>query len=113
MSNQQKQSYSAFPHLAHEHMHLLMNCFSACCACAKMCIDEGHKKSAILCNECADVCSLAIKFHSSDSEFNKQVLQLCAQVCKRCGEECSKMEAAHCKQCSVLCFECAEACKKA
>ena len=102
--------YSEFPHVSHDHMKTMLNCFIICESCAKMCIDEGHKVTAKLCLDCADVCNLAIKLHSRDSEFNRKVMDLCADVCARCGEECAKNKAAHCQQCSEICFDCAEAC---
>lgn len=110
MSMEQKK-YSSFPHVYHEHMSILMKCFSICSACSKMCIKENHKKTAILCADCADICALAIKLHSNDSEFKDQVMDLCAAICSRCAEECGKMEAEHCLECSDICKRCAEACK--
>lgn len=105
--------YSEFPHVSHDHMRIMMDCYSICSACAKMCTEEGMKETAILCSDCADVCALAIKLHSKDSEFNKSVMSLCAEVCQRCGDACGKMTAKHCQQCSQICKECANACDKA
>lgn len=107
-----KSKFSSFPHVSHEHMDLLMKCFSICSACSKMCIKEKHIESAILCADCADVCSLTIKLHSSDSEFNKQMSDLCSAVCARCAEECAKHSAKHCQECSEICRACATACKE-
>jgi hypothetical protein len=102
--------FSEFPQTDTHHMHTMMECMSICTACAKKCIEEGHKKTAQLCAECADVCALAIKAHSSQSEFSQQIMDLCAQVCKRCGDECSRMQVQHCQQCADICRQCAEAC---
>ncbi len=102
--------YTAFPHLGHVHMQMLMKCYSACCSCAKMCIEEGNTDTAILCSDCADICSLAIKLHSGNSEFNHQILQLCAEACERCAEACAQHDSDHCQQCSEICHKCAEAC---
>lgn len=104
--------YSAFPHVHHEHMQVMNNCFSICAACSAMCAKEGHKETAVLCSDCADVCALAIKLHSSDSEFNPKVMALCADVCARCAEACFKNKAEHCQQCAEICKECAKACKE-
>jgi hypothetical protein len=106
------QKYTAFPHMQHGHMEIMLMCLSICSSCAKMCIEEGNKETANLCTDCADVCALAIKLHSRDSEFNQSVMDLCAQVCARCSEECAKMKAEHCRQCSEICKKCALACKK-
>jgi hypothetical protein len=104
--------FSEFPHVTHQHLDLMQTCMGICAACAKMCIEEGHSHTAVLCQECTDVCALAIKLHSSDSEFNQEVMNLCAHVCKRCAEECSEVNVEHCRQCSEICQECAEACRQ-
>lgn len=106
-------NYSEFRHLGHDHMQKLMDCFAICSACAKMCVEEGHKETAKLCMDCADVCGLTIKLHSSDSVFNPQVTELCSTVCSRCADACAQMSAKHCQQCSQACRECVEACKEA
>ncbi|MBA2369922.1 MAG: four-helix bundle copper-binding protein [Candidatus Protochlamydia sp.] len=101
---------TAFPQTDTNHMHTLMECMSICAACAKKCIEEGHKRSAALCAECSDVCALAIKSASCQSEFNHQIMDLCAQICDRCAVECQKMQVRHCQECAVSCKKCSEAC---
>jgi len=105
--------FSEFRHIDHAHMQKIMECFAICSACAKMCIEEGHKTTAKLCSDCADVCSLTIKLHSGDSKFNRQVCELCSSICSQCADACAEMEDEHCKQCSQACRECADACKEA
>jgi len=105
--------FSQFPNTDTREMHCMMECMSICLACAKKCVEEGYKKTALLCNDCAKICDLAIQFKSCDSEFQHQVLDLCAQICKRCADECQKMEAGHCQECAEACKHCAEACSVA
>lgn len=104
-------NFSEFPHASHEHMEVLLKCFSICSSCAKKCIQENMHKTAILCSECADICALTIKWHSADSAFTKKISALCAEVCQSCAEACKLHENRHCQQCSAICFECAKACK--
>jgi len=96
--------------LKDEQMQTLLNCMATCRACAKLCIDEGHKVTAVICGKCADVCELAIKFKCCNSEFSHQVMGLCVQICKKCSAECEKMQAAQCKECCVVCRQCAACC---
>lgn len=112
MSNRSKKLHelSEFPHISHEHMQALMRCFSVCCSCSKKCIEEGHVDTAVLCSDCADLCALAIKFHSSESEFDTKIANICAEACTRCAEACAEHSAEHCKQCCQVCHECAEQC---
>ena len=103
---------SCFPHTNSKEMHQMMECMSVCTACSKKCIDEGHKKTAALCAECADVCALAIKAMSSQSEFKQQIMELCAQVCQKCADECKKMQVDHCQECAEICKRCSECCSQ-
>lgn len=105
-----EKQYSEFPHLSHQHMEILLRCFSACSACAKMCIEEGNRDTAILCNECADVCALTIKWHSADSSFTSKISEVCSEVCEQCSKACGSHHSEHCQQCSEICQECAKAC---
>jgi hypothetical protein len=102
--------YTEFPQTDTRHMHTMMECMSICAACAKKCLEEGHKKTAALTAECADICALAIKSASCQSEFNHQIMNLCAQVCRRCADECQKMQVKHCLECAEACKQCADAC---
>lgn len=106
-----KESQS-FKHLNTDQIKNLMECMAVCKSCAKMCIDEGHQKTAISCIDCADICDLALKFSSCGSEFKDQALELCGQVCKKCAAECDKMQVQHCKECAVICKECSETCAR-
>lgn len=112
MNKEDAVKYSSFPHISHEHLDLLMKCFSICSSCTKMCTEENRVETALLCSDCADVCALTIKLHCRDSEFNPQLMELCAEVCRRCAEECAESDAEHCLQCSRICEECAQACSE-
>lgn len=105
-----KLKYTEFPQTDTRYMHAIMECMSICVACTKKCIEDGHKKMAALCAECADVCALAIKSASCQSEFNPQIMDLCSQICRHCANECQKMQAQHCQECAEACNLCAEAC---
>lgn len=107
-----KTNYSEFPHTTHEHMEVMMLCYTVTAACAKMCMEEGHKESAKLCTDCTDICALTIKLHSGNSPFNSQMMKLCAEACDKCANACEKMASAHCKQCSQICRLCAKVCRE-
>jgi hypothetical protein len=109
-SANQQTNYTDFPQTDTREMHCMMECMSICTACAKKCIEEGHARTAALCAECADICALAIKSKSCQSEFQHQILDLCAQACRRCAEECSHMNAHHCQECAEVCRRCADCC---
>lgn len=105
-----KAKHLDFSVLNSEKMQILLNCMGACSACSKLCIEEGHKKTAILCEECSDICSLTAKLVAKNSEFADHMLEICARACKKCADACGKMDAPHCQECAETCWECAEAC---
>lgn len=86
----------------------LQECIISCLKTGKQCMDEGKKKTACLCAECAEICQLALKATCCQSEFQQQISDLCAEVCKRCSEECERDQS--CQECSQKCKECAECC---
>lgn len=103
----------SFSNLKSDQIQNLMQCIAVCTACAHKCVQEGHKKTAVICHECAEVCDLALKLKCTGSEFSDQVLDLCADVCKKCAAECQKMQVQHCKECGDVCNTCSESCSSA
>ena len=99
-----------FPQTGTKEMHQLMECMSICKACTKKCIEDGNKRIALLCLDCSEICDLAIKFKSCDSDYCQQVLDLCAYACRQCSNECSRIQSPHCQECAEICRHCAEAC---
>lgn len=101
---------SQFQNIHTPEVQALSDCMTTCKACAKICIEEGHAKTAAICNDCSEVCDLALKCKCCNSEFTNQLFDLCGQVCKRCADECSKAHTSHCQECGEICKQCAEAC---
>ena len=44
--------------------------------------------------------------------FVKEVCNLCAQICRACGDERSKHSMDYCKECAEACYTCADACQR-
>lgn len=91
----------------------LSNCLAACEHSADACLaEDGDMTDCIrIERDCADVCALAIKFVSRDSNHASDILDLCADLCDACAEECAKHDHNHCQDCAKACHECAEACR--
>lgn len=102
-----------FLHTDTKFMHRLMECMSVCRACSKKCTQEGHHRAALVCLDCSEICEMAIKFKSVESEYSHQVLDLCAQICRHCANECSRIQIQYCQECAEVCRHCAEACVSA
>lgn len=99
-----------FPNTDTREMHRIMECMSICRNCARKCMEEGNKHLALLCLDCSEICDLAIKLKSYESEYCQQVLDLCTTACRSCANECSRMQSQHCQECAEVCRNCAEAC---
>lgn len=91
-------------------------CADACDHCSTACLQEPDVKMMARCIaldiDCAAICRLAAGAMARDSEFAKQVCQLCATVCEACGDECAKHQNAHCQECAQACRRCAEECRR-
>ncbi len=62
--------------------------------------------------DCADICAMAAILMSRGSEYAKEMCALCAEICRDCGEECSKHQMSHCQECAKTCMKCAEECER-
>lgn len=93
----------------------LAACQAMCNYCFKSCLEEADVKMMVKCikldKECAEICGLALSLVASGSEFIKQILDLCAKACEKCGEECKKHHNEHCQECAKTCDACAKACR--
>ena len=104
-------------HQGHSNLiNKLSNCLAACEHCANACLSEENSGNMAECirtdRDCADLCALAIKFVSRDSAHASALVELCAEVCNACAEECGKHDHDHCQKCAKACRECAEACRQ-
>jgi hypothetical protein len=95
----------------------LNDCASACARCATACLDEEHVKMMTACIkldlDCADICKVTASFLARGSVHGKHLLKECAEICRACGDECSKHDMDHCQQCAEACRRCEEACRMA
>lgn len=94
-----------------------LTCAIECNHCAEACFKEFDLKTLTRCirldQDCADICSLAASLMARGSESAKAICSLCADICKACGDECSKHKTMeHCKRCAKACYRCLEECKK-
>lgn len=94
----------------------LQNCIAACEYCAHACLDEENLSSMIQCiktdRDCADICATTVRLLIRDSSQKMAMVELCAEICGQCAEECENHDHDHCKQCAKACRKCEEECKK-
>lgn len=91
-----------------------MACAESCEFCATSCLREQDIKSMVRCiqldRDCANICLTAASFMSRDSDFSRQLCNLCADICRACAQECEKHEMEHCQKCAEACRRCAQEC---
>lgn len=87
-------------------IQILRECSVYCRISSKTCLQNGYKREALICIQCAEICELAAKFKSCQSEFLSKVFQLCAHVCQRCEIEINKLPLEECKKCVEACKKC-------
>ena len=97
------------------------DCAQACTADADADLGDSELANMIacvrLCLDCADVCTATARVVSRQTAHEPAVLrpllQACAAICARCGDEC-EMHAhthAHCRICQDACRRCEQACR--
>jgi hypothetical protein len=102
-----------------QNQHLLdaLNaCVAACENCASACLQEEDVKMMAPCialdRDCSDICAITARFLARGSEHAQHLLQVCAEICKACGDECGQHHHQHCKDCAEACRRCEEACRQ-
>lgn len=92
----------------------LIECASTCEYCATACLKEENlemmRDCILLDRDCADICRLTATLLSRNSENTGGLLEVCAEICRKCAEECSHHDARHCQDCARICSECEEMC---
>lgn len=98
-------------------------CAQSCTACADACLAEKavvQLKQCIRLNlDCADICemvgAMGTRRTGSDVGILRRAIELCAEACRVCGEECAHhaQQHEHCKICAEACRQCEAACRDA
>ena len=99
------------------------SCAQTCTVCADACLSEDAIDMLARCVrldlDCADICMTTGRIASRRTETNEsvlvQLLELCANVCQACAEECERHAShhEHCKICAAECRRCEESCRRA
>lgn len=127
---QAREMISTHPHVRGSTNNALIRCIEDCysCAqtctsCADACLGEDMVQDLVQCIrlnlDCADVCAatgrIASRRTGSDEEAIRRMLDTCADICRRCGEECHRhaSDHAHCRICAEACRSCMQACQEA
>jgi len=99
----------------------LNDCAQACTADADADLGDenvaGMIKCLRLCLDCADVCSATARVMSRQTAYDaglaRPLLEACAAICARCGDECQAHAGMHphCAVCEQACRRCEQACR--
>ena len=99
------------------------SCAQTCTACADACLAERQVQMLTQCIrlnlDCAEVCNITGRIPprgtGSDEGAIRRMLDVCATVCRMCGDECESHadRHAHCRICAEACRRCMEACQEA
>lgn len=100
-----------------------LDCAQVCRSCADACLAEEMVAELRQCIrndlDCADLCSAAAAIMSRQTGSNdfvlKHLVDVCAEACGICAEECQKHAGRHehCRVCAETCRDCMEACRAA
>ncbi len=93
----------------------ISDCAVKCLQCASEDLNESDIERLAACiklnQECAAACFFTMQSIAGDSRFTMQIVELCAEVCNACADECEKyLHMEHYKVCAEACRTCALAC---
>jgi hypothetical protein len=98
-------------------------CSQACLSCADACLAEDDVAALRQCirfnQDCADICDTTAKIAARRTGWDETIivdmLAICADMCRRCDQECSRHahHHAHCDLCAKVCRNCETACRQA
>ncbi len=99
------------------------SCAQSCTMCADACLGEENvamlRRCIRLDLDCSNICLTTGVIATRSAEANEpilvQMLELCANACQACAEECEKHASHHdhCKICAAACRRCEESCRRA
>jgi len=99
----------------------LSDCVQACAADVDADLGDADVASMIkclrLCLDCADVCTATTRVASRktayEEGFARPLIEVCAAICARCGDECERHAPMHphCGVCEQACRRCEQACR--
>lgn len=78
------------------------------------CIKEQKNINILnIARDCAEICSLCIKFEAQRSGFFEQLCQVGANICDACADECERSadRTKAVEKCAEVCRICSEACR--
>jgi len=87
----------------------------ACHECAGLDIAQGGTANcALICFDCAEVCSVAAGSMARGSAHYADICALCAHLCRQCAAACAVHAATSeaCARCARACEQCAMECDK-
>lgn len=99
-------------------------CIQDCIDCYRSCLTTiehgieaggGHAEPGHLriLRDCAAICAAAADFMLRRSDAHGRVCALCADLCKRCAEDCARFgDDPQMKSCADVCRRCAESCRR-
>jgi hypothetical protein len=94
-----------------------LTCHSVCMQTIQHCLRIGGKHAAHthirLLMDCAEICQTSANFMLRGSELHQWTCATCAEVCKRCDQECREMgDDRWMLACADACKRCTESCRQ-
>jgi hypothetical protein len=99
------------------------NCIKECMECHKVCVEtaayllhqqnvQDHTSHLILLADCAEICQISANFMLRRSDNHHLTCGICADICKRCEEECEKWpDDKQIRHCADICRSCFASCQ--
>ena len=114
------------PHKSHSELSAAMRqCIEQCLHCHATCLETiahclkmggKHAEAGHIATmqDCALMCITSVELMTRESQFHHDVCMLCAEACRKCADDCERVDAndAMMQECAAECHSCADACDR-
>ena len=98
------------------HITTLMKCAAVCAQTTTHCLGLGEEHAEVdhitAMIDCNELCLVTANFAARQSPYTEQLMELCAEVCRSCADECERLSDGDSTMdaCAKICRDCADAC---
>ena len=110
--------------MPHTITNAMQECIDECLRCHSICLEAvGHclelggkhaeRNHITTLLDCAEICQTSANFMLRDSESHTRTCAVCAEICRKCEEECRRLgDDELMRRCADVCRECATSCER-
>lgn len=101
----------------------MQQCIDNCLNCHRICLEtlsqhcfrmggeHVEQQHARLMLDCAQICQTSADFMIRGSDLHPLTCGVCAEICRRCADDCARFSGEEMRRCADACSRCAQSCR--